>query len=63
MNIYDMLDFIRKNDGSAGNAYTYTADFLMRQHTRGTLETEDLFNQLRELMIMIVTSISYEKEE
>lgn len=62
MNIYDMLKFIRKHDHSAGNAYAYTADFLMAQYTRGVLESEDLFNMFRELMITIVCCISYEKE-
>ena len=62
MNIYEMLDFIRKNDMSAGKAYTYTADFLNTQYTRGVIESEDLFNMLRELMIMIITCISYVKE-
>ncbi len=62
MNIYEMLDFIRKHDSTAGKAYTYTADFLMENHTRGVIESEDLFNMYRELMASIVARISYEKE-
>ena len=59
MNIYEMLDFIRKNDNSDGRAFTHTADFLMKQHANGALDSEDLFNMYRELMITMVTCLSY----
>lgn len=63
MNIYDMLIFIRKNDRSAGRAYTFTADFLNTRYMEGTIESEDLFGYLQSLMILIVIYMSYAKEE
>lgn len=59
MNVNDMLDFIRKNDNSDGNVFTYTADFLMGQHLMGRLNDENLWHMLRDIMILIVTCSSY----
>lgn len=60
MNIYEMLDFIRKND--ATNVYTAIADFLNDQYMRGRIEAEDLFYMYQEIMIAVVANLSYFKE-
>lgn len=58
LNVYDMIDFIRKTD-SPGGRRTYTADFLNTQYTTGRLDSEDFWYMLRDLMYEILALSSY----
>ena len=60
MNIYDMLDWIRKHDNSIGHKYIFTADFLNDRNLRDVLKSEDLFYCLLELMKEIIEAAAYE---
>lgn len=58
LNIYEMIDFIRKTDGIDGRR-AYTADFLNNQYIMGRLNSEDFWYMLRDLMYEILASASY----
>ena len=59
-NVFNMLDWIRKNDHSDGKKYIFAADFLHNRHLRGVMETEDLWYCLLELMKGIIDTATYE---
>lgn len=58
LNIYEMMEFIRKCDDSNGHR-TYAADFLHRQYNMGRLDSEDFWYMLRDLIYEILASASY----
>lgn len=60
MNIYEMLDFIRKYDYLG--TYTCTADFLNTQYINGRVESENLFYMFKDLMVELIQRTPYNPE-
>ena len=59
MNIYETLDWIRKNDTSTGHHRAKTAEFLNKQYMSGRISSEDLFYMYKELQIGVIENVPY----
>lgn len=59
MNIFEMLDWIRKNDVSTGGKFIFTASFFHDRHLRGLLSSEDLFYGLKDIMKLVIDDAEY----
>ena len=59
MNIFMMLKWIRGNDESVGQRYTFTADFLMDRHIKGLMRSYDLFECYKQIMGLIIEEAVY----
>lgn len=60
MNFYETVKWIRDHDASPGRRATYAAEFVLNQHTMQRISSENLFEMLKELMIVVIRNAGYD---
>ena len=59
MNIYEMLNFIRKSDWTKDKKYTIIIDFLHTQHLLTRIETKDFYLMLKDILFDMLFNAPY----